>query len=136
MGWLSFGKRRILTMIKKLILHSPKHYIAAAVIALALSTVAFFTRGGGAFVPFIIGDALSIGGMIVLFLGLLFMVAYFGAFDSFSYAFRNWTRVDARSDYLSFMNNRRDERRQGRLTFMPFIVTGLFFILAGALLML
>ena len=120
--------------LRKVFFHSPKRYIAAAVTASAIAIVALFTRGHETLVSY--GDAISLAGGAVFFLGLLFAVAFYGAFETFAYAVQNWSRKDKHDDFYEYIHRRADERKNKELTFMPFVTVGMAFFLIGSLFIL
>ena len=128
-----------MSFFRKFIWHSPKHYIAAFILCAAVSFVMLWTRGYDK--AFFYYDALSAAGGICFFFGLLKLVSYFGAFDTFGYSFgkmrqngtkrpdtpgqKEHSRLDSLYDYS---NAKRAERSRSELTFMPYLLIGLLFL--------
>ncbi|MCR5611380.1 MAG: DUF3899 domain-containing protein [Clostridiales bacterium] len=121
-------------LFKKLFLHSPKSYVAAFIVGIALSALALATRGYKLLINYV--DALTIAGALVFLFGMLLLVWYFGALDTFGYAFR---RPMGRTQYKSlyeYSEANKEKRRRGNLIFMPYIVVGVLFFTVGIILSL
>ncbi|MBO7401871.1 MAG: DUF3899 domain-containing protein [Lachnospiraceae bacterium] len=117
-----------MSIIRKLILHSPGHYIAAFVIAAGFSGAMLFTRGASTTVLWM--DALTVGGAVTALFGLLLLVTRLGSFDLFSYSFRRFSgRTD--KDFYEFREQAEEKRSKEEYTFMPYILVGLLFIVVG-----
>ena len=127
-----------MSLFRRLFLHSPKTYIAAAALNLLLCLIVLLVRGFD--LPIYYFDALTISGSVSILFGLLMLVAHQGSFDIFGYAFsmlRNGgsdpgLRRDR--DLYGYRERKKEERSKKELTFMPFIVVGAVFLLAGAVL--
>jgi len=137
-----------MSFFRKYVFHSPGHYIAAALAGIAISLIMLFNRGFDK--AFYYYDALSTAGLVCIFFGLLKMVAYFGAFDIFTYSFRKLSRNNRRrsnSGYdpmqaddperkrfeslFEYSNQEKEKRRRSELTFIPYILVGIVFLIAG-----
>ena len=76
-----------MSILSRIFRHSPIRYAVAAGIALLVAFLCLLRTGFDLRIYYM--DALSTAGAVVILLGLLFMAAYFGAFDTFGYSFSN-----------------------------------------------
>ena len=121
---------------KKVFLHSFHKYIVSATIVLIILIINLSLNNFKELIHYVNG--LQIGGAIVFLIGGLSLVSYFGAFDTFGYAFSK-LRKDPEKNYrdmYEFVTVKAEERKENRFTFIPYFVTGLFFILIGIFLMI
>ena len=79
-------------------------------------------------------EAMTASGAIVFLIGMLQLAAYFGAFDTFGYSFSTFRSQRRYQDLYEYTAGKSEERKHGELTFMPFLVVGLVFLLIGLLL--
>ncbi len=119
--------------LKQLFLQSPKRYIAAVVFSVLLAVVVLILKGFRLRVNYV--DAFTISGAVTFLIGMLMLVWYYGAFDTFGYAFTNIFR-DPGKRYKSlydYCEIKTEKRQKGGYVFMPFIAVGLAFLLIGLL---
>ena len=122
-----------MSLLRRLVLHSPKRYLAGLLLAAALSFLGLCLRGFDRLFYYV--DAIELAGAAVFFMGLLQLVAYFGAFDTFGYAFSGFRRKErSYQDLMAYNTQKQEKRRQQELPFMPFILVGILFMLIGFLL--
>ena len=122
--------------IKRVFIHSCLRYLIAYCLAVALSVIYLCTRGFQTLIYYI--DAFSIAGFIVFLWGALSLIAYFGGFDTIRYGFASFRR-GSRSKYedlYDYSVQKKEERKQGNLTFMPYFTVGIIFIILSFVLML
>jgi len=117
--------------MRRLFLHSPKAYVLALVLGAALAALNLWSRGGG--LLFRWADALSTAGAVLILLGLLGLVARLGAFDTVGYGISKIWRPRYR-DLVEYTQAKGEKRSREPLGFMPFILVGALFLLAGILL--
>ncbi len=127
-----------MSLIRRLFLHSPKLYIAAVIFNLVLCLLRLLVRGFDRFIFYY--DALTLAGGASIFLGLLMLMARLGALDIFGYAFSMFrgggsdASLRRDRDLYAYRNRKAAERSKKELTFIPFITTGIVFLLAGVIL--
>lgn len=111
--------------------HPLKRWMTAVAVPLALSTVILLVKGFDYAINYV--DALGVGGAMTLGIGLLSLMAFFGAFDTFGYSISSFRASNRKyKDLYEYSNIKAEKRSKAEWTFFPFILTGLIFILAGA----
>ena len=85
--------------LKKFFLHSPGHYVASLILAIAVFLFRWFNLSEDVGFGFAVYDCLSVAGGVTFLVGALFTVSYFGAFDLFSYVF---ARAFEKKHYKSY----------------------------------
>lgn len=115
---------------KKLFFHSPFHYLISLGILIVYSVIYLAFRD---FAVVLIPDAIISGGLLIMFLGLLFLCAYFGAFDTFAYAFsaRRGNEKRKYDDLVDYTTSKQRERKLKDWFFMPYIVMGIIYMIIG-----
>ena len=121
-----------MTLLRRLFLHSWKRYLAAALTALAMAGLCLLTQGHTLRIHYV--NAVTVAGAVVFLLGMLQLVSFFGAFDSFGYAFSSIGNKRRYHDLYEYVTARKEARSHRELTFMPFITVGLLVLAAGILL--
>jgi len=116
-------------ILRKLFLHSPKSYIISICISSAITLLYLILKGFDVFVNYV--NAFSVSGGIVLFLGLIGMVAYWGAFDVFGYSFSTFRKQSPYKDMYDYTQRKKEVRSREKLKFIPYIVTGAVFLIIG-----
>ncbi len=122
--------------LKKVFFHSLHKYIVNASICIIILIINLCLNNFKELINYING--LQIGGAVVFLIGGLSLVSYFGAFDTFGYAFSKIKKDPERNyrDMYEFVTVKAEERKENKFTFIPYFVTGLFFILIGIFLMI
>lgn len=117
--------------LKKVFFHSLHKYIINASICVIILIINLCLNNFKELINYING--LQIGGAVVFLIGGLSLVSYFGAFDTFGYAFSKLKKDPEKNyrDMYEFVTVKAEERKENRFTFIPYFVTGLFFILIG-----
>lgn len=117
-------------VIKKLFLHSRKHYIISISISIAFIFAYVALRN---FNLFFIPDALKTSGILTALIGLLILTIFYGAFDTFIYAFKVARKGKNREykDLVEYTDYKRSERKRKELYYMPYISIGLLVLIAG-----
>ncbi|MCM1260868.1 MAG: DUF3899 domain-containing protein [Prevotella sp.] len=121
--------------IKRVFIHSWQRYLIAFGLAIVLSVIYLCTRGFETLIYYI--DAFSIAGSIVFLCGALSLIAYFGGFDTIRYGFASFRRGSAAKyeDLYDYSTQKKEERKHGHFTFMPYFTVGGVFIIASFILM-
>ena len=114
--------------------HSPKGYAIALVLAAAITVLALVQRGFD--LLFYYADSFGIAGGVVFFLGLLLLVSYLGAFDTFGYAFSALGSKRRYQDLADYTNAKKEKRSHEEWYFAPYITVGAVFLLVGLILSL
>ena len=118
--------------ILRIFRHPWKQYAAAAATAVLVTLLLLVRDGFSLRISYY--NALSTAGAVTLFMGLLLMVSYFGVFDIFGYSFSTLRRQRRYKDLYEYSEAKREKRRRGDLYFLPWIIVGAGFLLAGLLL--
>ena len=108
--------------------HHPLHYIAAAILGAAIVTVMLLHNPSRSRMAF--ADAFSVAGAVVVLLGLLLLVSYFGAFEIFGFSFSAHGARRYRTLY-EYSEAKKEKRSKGGWTFMPYITVGAALLLIG-----
>ena len=113
---------------RRLFFHSWKKYLIALALAVLLTGLVLWQRGG--FLPLFWADALETAGGILILLGLLGLVARLGAFDTVGYAVstfgkRRW------KDLVEYSEAKKERRTRLPWSFMALVTTGAVFLIAG-----
>ena len=113
--------------LKKVFFHSLHKYIINASICVIILIINLCLNNFKELINYING--LQIGGAVVFLIGGLSLVSYFGAFDTFGYAFSKLKKDPEKNyrDMYEFVTVKAEERKENRFTFIPYFVTGLFF---------
>lgn len=136
--------------LKKTFIHSPGHYIAALILAVMVGAFRFATllegiddqlawyetlaaSGMEGIDPrFAWYEILSVSGYVTFLIGALLTVAYFGAFDLFSYAFTP-NRTGKYRNYTDYSQKKAEKRARGNYYFVPYYVVGIAVVLISYL---
>ena len=121
-----------MSILSRIFRHSPIRYAVAAGIALLVAFLCLLRTGFDLRIYYM--DALSTAGAVVILLGLLFMVAYFGAFDTFGYSFSTIRSSRRYKDLYAYSEAKKEKRHKDGWTFMPFLTVGTAFLIIGLLL--
>lgn len=123
---------------QKIIFHSPIKYliifILTSIICLLISFIKKFTLIG--FV-----DAFFISGTITFVGGLLFLLSYFGAFDTFAYSFsyikNSYLKTNNKNnDFYNYKQTKILKRKKENFSFTPYLIIGLIFIIISIILLI
>ena len=120
-----------MSFLRRFFLHSPKRYITAFLLASGLTILLLSVKGFDLRIHYM--DSLTTAGAVVFLIGLLQLVTYLGAFDTFGYAFSYFRSNRRYEDLVEYSAAKREKRRVGELTFMPFITVGILFLAVGFL---
>ena len=115
--------------LRRFFLHSPKRYVSGLLLATALILLALYFRGYDRI--FYYYDAFTLSGAAVFLIGLLQLVAYFGAFDTFGYGFSSFSGNRKYDSLYEYSSRKWEKRSRGELVFMPYIVVGVLVVLVG-----
>ncbi len=119
-------------LLRRLFLHSPAKYLIALGLAALMTGLRLWSLGGT--LPLFWADALETAGGILIFLGLLGLVARLGAFDSAGYAFSTFRSRRRYQDLVEYGAAKKENRSRRPWGFMVFITVGTVFLLAGLVL--
>ena len=121
-----------MNVIRRIFCHSWKQYAAAAAVAVTISGLFMLKDGFALRISYY--NALTAAGAVTLLLGLLMMTAYFGMFDIFGYSFSTLRSQRRYHDLYEYSEAKREKRRHGDKFFLPWMIVGAAFLLAGLLL--
>lgn len=121
--------------LKKVFAHSPGHYIATVILAVAAGAFRFLTLPVGTNARFVWYETLSVSGWVTFLIGALMTVAYLGAFDLFGYLFSPKGSGQQRKErtYADYSNGKAEKRAAGDYYFVPYYVVGVIVILVSLL---
>lgn len=121
--------------LKKILFHSPVHYIIAAVLAAAVVIFRFSTLPEGVGAQFAWYDALSVAGYATFLIGALLAVAHYGAFDLFGYIFSPGRVGNVRKykSYADYSAKKAESRARDGMIFIPYFVVGIVVFLLSFL---
>ena len=109
-------------------LGSRTNWAIALGIAIAVALIVLIENDFSHAVHYI--NALTTAGGICVFVGLLVLVSYYGAFDIFGYAIKN-PDYRRKITYLDYSAKKRNERDKSNCA--PYLLVGAFCILTGLL---
>lgn len=117
--------------LKKLFIHSPGHYIAAVILAVAVGAFRYSTLPEDIDFRFICYEVLSVSGYVTFLIGALLTVSYFGAFDLFGFVFSPGNSGEKRKyrDYAQYSQKKAEKRARERYFFVPYFVVGVVVVL-------
>lgn len=122
--------------IKRVFIHSWQRYLISFCLAIVLSLIYLCTRGFQTLIYYI--DAFAIAGAIVFLCGALSLISYFGGFDTIRYglaSFRSGGRAKY-EDLYDYSIQKKEERKHGHFTFVPYFIVGAIFIIISLILTL
>lgn len=123
---------------QKIIFHSPIKYliifILTSIVCLLISFIKNFTLIG--FV-----DAFFISGTITFVIGLLSLLSYFGAFDTFAYSFsyvkNSYSKSNNKNiDFYNYKQNKILKREKSNFSFTPYLIIGFVFLIISVVLLI
>lgn len=122
--------------IKRVFIHSWLRYLISFCLAIALSMIYLCTRGFQTLIYYI--DAFAIAGSIVFLCGALSLIAYFGGFDTIRYGFASFRRAGKAKyeDLYDYSIQKKEERKHGNFTFIPYFTVGAIFLILSFILTL
>lgn len=119
--------------LRKFILHSWKHYSIACILASVLTILAIFARQ--TFSLLFIADSFAIAGIVTFLIGGLVLVSYFGGFDTLGYGLSSLVRKNKKyEDLFDYTEKKKILRKSGNLTFMPYFIVGICFLVVSLIL--
>lgn len=119
--------------LRKIFLHSPGHYIAALILAVAAGVFRYCGLSADVGARYAVYETLSVAGAVTFLIGGLMTVAYFGAFDLFSYTFSAGRRSGKYRDYADYSQKTAEKRSDGSWYFVPYYAVGLVLFLLSLL---
>lgn len=121
-------------LFKKIFCHSVKKYVTALCIACGL-TVAYLILNGHNHIKFYC-DGFFIAGSATFLIGCLSCVTFYGAFEGFSYGFKNFRKTRSGDDtFYDYVANKQIERKKSRLPYTPYMVVGILFLIVSFILL-
>ena len=119
--------------LRKIFLHSPGHYLAALIVAIAMGIFRFVTLPGWISTRFVWYEIFSVSGFMTFMIGALLTVAYFGAFDLFGYVFSPGRIGKQRKykDYADYSQKKAEKRANSGYFFVPYYVVGVLVMLVS-----
>ncbi len=116
--------------MKQIFFHSKNKYVFSLLFAI-VGTIFYFISNDPYFerVIFSLSSAFFIVGFILILIGALSILSNFGAFDIFSYQFKN-KRPNGQNYSLYDHQQKRIEKSKGKkYNFVPYMVVGFFFLI-------
>ncbi|MGN1294919.1 MAG: DUF3899 domain-containing protein [Bacilli bacterium] len=119
--------------MKKLFFHSPIRYIIALVVALVFILIRLISSQG--FTEIIAYcDGTFFAGMVLVCVGGLSVVSYYGGFDIFSYNIMK--KKEGVSSLYDYSQIKAERRKNAPPYYMPYFAVGIFFLLISAILLI
>lgn len=120
--------------LKESLFSSPVRYIVSLIITIILTIIVLISRGFDALIGYI--DGLGVSGFVIILVGGLSIVSYFGFFDTVSYGFSTIGRREKRKyeDLVDYKNKANEKRKGGVLPFLPYFVCGILLIIISFIL--
>lgn len=121
--------------LKKFFVHSPGHYIGAAILAVAVGIFRYCTLAEGVSTRLACYEIFSVAGFVTVLIGMLLTVAYLGAFDLFGYVFSPGRTGEHRKykSYADYCQQKAEKRAREQLFFVPYYVVGVVLVLIACL---
>lgn len=121
--------------LKKLLAQPPWHYVAALVLTAIVGFFRYYTLPEGIHPGFAWYETLSVAGCFTFLIGALLTVAYFGAFDLFSYVFSPGRTGDGQKykNYADYTEKKTEKRAKNGYYFVPYYVVGVVVVLISYL---
>ncbi len=117
--------------LRVLIFHSPVKYLICLVIAIAISIIVLLQTSFKYLTNYV--NAFTTAGGALVFLGLLSLVTFYGAFDTMGYAFSTFRTKRRYHDLVEYTEAKAEKRRHSNLPYIPYILVGVLFICLGLL---
>lgn len=118
---------------KKVFFHSPITYIVCFSVCCIISLVySYFYSFSSAR----ISESILNSGIMMVFVGILVLCSFYGAFDTFAYGFQSLRSKKNRKyeDLVQYTRIKGEERSKKSLPYVPFMVVGLLFVIVGIIL--
>ena len=125
--------KKALAQIKKHWLVNLITFIVSLVLGVGIFCLIYFLRDRTIVAAV---DGMAIGAVVVLFLGLLFLVAHLGAFDTFAFGFKQLGSMlfakDARRDgsFTDYRDAKKEKRDASSYNFVAVILAGIILCIA------
>lgn len=113
--------------LKKFFCNFPGHYLAACILAVAVGLFRYFTLPEGLILSYLWYEVLSVSGYVVVLVGALFTVSYYGAFDLFGYVFS--TERSKYKNYVDYSEQKYVKRAREGYFFVPYYVVGIAIVI-------
>lgn len=120
-----------MSFFHKVFAHSWKRYLVAVLLAVAIGLLYLFLHSFEGVLFYV--DAFGIGGGVTFCIGMLMLVSFLGAFDTFAYAFSTLQSKRQYKDLYEYNNAKEEKRKQSAWGFCPFLLVGLVFVLVSFL---
>ncbi len=120
--------------IKKLFINSWIRYLVSFVIGLIIAVIYLSLNGFKYFYNYV--NAISTAGISLIFIGLLSLVSYLGAFYAFGYGFSQiFGNKSNYKDLYDYTTRKIEIRKRKNFIFMPYIIVGIIFVIISLILM-
>ena len=120
--------------IKKLFINSWIRYLVSFVIGLIIAVIYLSLNGFKYFYNYV--NAISTAGISLIFIGLLSLVSYLGAFYAFGYGFSQiFGNKSNYKDLYDYTARKIEIRKRKNFIFMPYIIVGIIFVIISLILM-
>lgn len=117
-------------LLRRMFVHPLKTWLKACAVPLVLGAVLLLTNGTD--LPIYYVNAFSVAGALTIGVGLLSLLGYLGAFDTFGYSFSTFKGKNRKySDMYEYNNARAEKRSKAEWTFVPYLLVGAVFLACG-----
>lgn len=117
--------------LKKVFLHSWVKYLISFLIACLICFICLYNTSFEYIYNY--SNASGTAGLALVFVGLISLANYFGAYDFFGYAF---TIKKDKMSYQDYMDKHQIKRKSKNLPFGPYFAIGLLFLLISLIIKL
>lgn len=116
-----------MNFLRKYVLHSPGHYVAAVGLNVFFTLLVLYLRGFEYRISYV--DAFSVAGAISVFFGLLLLVTSLGAFTTFGYAFSALRGDRKHKDLYEYTQAKAEKQAKQKKIYVPYILVGIVFLI-------
>ena len=121
-------------MFKKLFIHSPARYIVSVVILVGVLIAYNSINGWGHLVNY--SNAFFISGGILIALGLISMVDYYGGYNIARYIFVRRDPDGKRKSLAEYNEDRKEKLKHKEFRYFPYLLLGILAIIASAIILI
>ncbi len=119
--------------MKKIFFHSPNRYLFSILIGIILAILnIFFDKGFSSILSYANGTFIS--GFMLICIGGLSLVNYFGGFDIFSIMFAKRDQYGHKPTLHEYSISKAERRKKYPYVFTPYFIVGLILLIISAIL--
>ena len=115
-------------------LHSLVKYIIIAMLAVIIVLGNLLMNGFNYYHYYV--DGVQIAGLVIIFIGGLSMLGYYGAYDFWGYTFSKKQLDGRRIDINEYLEHKRIKKRSKHLPFPPYFLCGIIILIISFIMLL